>query len=218
MSTQGTRMTITKMIFNYLILILFLFSVSESFAHNNNSVTLINEHSTSLEKCPVSDTSMELTCKSYQQTTNYTCGPAVIMTLLRYYHVLSAKDMNQSTELRIAREMGADNGSTASQVEAWLSNHGFNVESGQKITTDTLIDNVKRGIPTIVAYNQHWILAKGYNKTSTPSQDEIIFADSCCNVRIISREIIDSMWVEALMPSNHCGGNIGTYLVAIPKK
>ena len=47
--------------------------------------------------------------KGYQQTTDYTCGPAAVMSLLRWHGKLSAAEMNLATEMRIAAEMGTGN-------------------------------------------------------------------------------------------------------------
>lgn len=215
-------MNILKIKHLFVILFIFILTISVSTinARNDDSIVLTKETITSLERCPLRNT-VELNCKSYHQTTNYTCGPAVVMVLLHYYGKLSSQDMNQKTELRIASEMGAvpgaNGGTTSSQIETWLAGHGFNIDSGQQITTDMLIADVNKGIPVIVGYNKHWILAKGYHKGSRPDQDEILFADSCCNVSIITRENIDSMWLTAHIPANHCSENIGKYIVATIK-
>ncbi len=162
--------------------------------------------------------SVHLDCKSYHQTTNYTCGPAAIMTLMRYYGKLSPNEMNQKTELRIALEMGAsDTGVTITQLSDWLSGHGFSVDSGANVSSAMIIGNLKKGIPTIIAVNQHWILAKGYTPGSTSDQDEIEFSDSCCSTSAMSVADIDAMWAEAHLPENHCSSNIGEYVVATPK-
>jgi hypothetical protein len=57
----------------------------------------------------------------YRQSSKYTCGHAVVMNLMYYYKMLSAKDMNQQTEMRISMEMHATTaGTTESQVVSWL--------------------------------------------------------------------------------------------------
>ena len=161
--------------------------------------------------------SQQLNCKSYHQTTNYTCGPAAVMTLMRFYGRLSPSEMNQKTELRIALEMGStEQGTSLAQVSSWLSGHGFSVESGRRVDSEMIINNLKKGTPTIISVSHHWILSKGFNKGSTSDKDEIIFSDSCCNTTIITRANIDSMWEESQMPSNHCD-NAGEYMVATPK-
>ena len=80
----------------------------------------------------------------YRQTTPYTCGPAAVMNLMYYYKMLAPKDMNKDTEMRISMEMHAsDAGTTPSQLEGWLSDHGFTVYSGQRVSSDMLINNLK---------------------------------------------------------------------------
>ncbi|MDR3478418.1 MAG: peptidase C39 family protein [Gammaproteobacteria bacterium] len=199
-----------------------LFSMSSSFARQSESITLTTEEIRSSEDCAEPNKeSIALNCKSYHQTTNYTCGPAAIMTLMSYYGKLSPREMNRTTEMRIAAEMGAktgdDGGTTESQVENWLSGHGFSVDSGQRVTTDLIVDNLKRGTPTLVGFSRHWIVAKGFRKGATSEKDEIVFADSCCNVTVISRDTIDYMWLNSQRPANHCRDNVGIYIVAKPK-
>lgn len=46
-----------------------------------------------------------LNMKGYQQTTDYTCAPAAVMSLMHYYGMLSDNDLNKTTEMRIAKEM-----------------------------------------------------------------------------------------------------------------
>jgi len=161
--------------------------------------------------------SLQLNCKAYHQTTNYTCGPAAVMTLMRYYGRLSPAEMNAKTELRLALEMGAsEQGTDQSQIVSWLSSHGFSVDSGRRMESDTIIQNLKRGTPTLLGVNHHWILAKGFEKGATADEDQILFADSCCNTTIMSRANIDAMWQESMLSGNRCTGNVGEYIVATP--
>jgi hypothetical protein len=165
---------------------------------------------------------VHLDCKTYHQTTDYTCGPAAVMTLLRYYGRISPSDMNQKTELRIALEMGAtDAGTSMSQVTGWLNSHNFNiVDSGTKAESEMIIKNLKKGIPTMFGVNHHWILAKGFNEGATPDKDEVLFSDSCCNTTIISSKDIDSMWLEGQLNhlhNNNCNETTSEYIVATPK-
>lgn len=161
--------------------------------------------------------SIHLDCKSYYQTTDHTCGPAAVMTLMRYYKRLAPSEMNQRTELRIAMEMGAtEQGTSLSQVANWLSGHGFRVDSGRRVTSDIIIDNLKRGIPTIVGANKHWVVAKGLRQSGNRDQDEILFSDSCCGTSTLTRADIDSMWGESQINGSHCRENQGQYIVATP--
>lgn len=176
----------------------------------------------SQQECPISENtpsnsndSIQLHCKSYRQTTTYTCGPAAIMTLMQYYKRLSASEMTKKTELRIAIEMGANNkGVTLSQMANWLRNHGLSVETGTRVTSAMIIDNLKKGIPTLIVTDNHWVLAKGYHTGNTSNQSEITFSDPCCGTTTISASEIDSLWAEEQIRGNHCGKNAGNYIVA----
>ena len=115
---------------------------------------------------------------------------------------------------------GEGGGTTTDNLVTWLKSHGFSVQYGRNITTDMIIENVKKGIPTIVAYNSHWLVAKGYyigSSSTYKNQDEILFADSCCNTTVISRDSLDSTWQEAHMSHGNCGNN-GDYIIAIPSR
>ena len=118
--------------------------LSASVTYAGRVVMLSSDALVSAEKCPIQPkNSRQLSCKTYRQTTNYTCGPAAVMTLLNYYHKIGGKDLNKHTEMRIAGEMGAsDKGTTPDQVVDWLEGHGFQVDSGMRVTTDMLIENI----------------------------------------------------------------------------
>jgi hypothetical protein len=166
--------------------------------------------------CEINSKERSLRCATYRQTTNYTCGPASVMALLRYYGKLSSKDMNKQTEMRIATEMNAsEKGTTPAHVESWLSNNGFSVSSGLCVTSKLIKNNIDKGIPTLVGYNQHWLLAKGYNKDSS-GRDVIYFADSSCGTTSLSSEIVDTMWSMGAMKQSYCGIHSGYYIIARP--
>jgi hypothetical protein len=121
---------------------------------------------------------------SYQQTTNYTCVPAAVMSLMHYYGKLGAQDMNQATEERIASEMGTSiEGTSQPRTVTWLQKHGFTVKYGQEVSVDQLIANLRKGIPTIVIWNDwsgHAMLLAGYSvKGAMPDEtkDVLFFAD-----------------------------------------
>lgn len=168
--------------------------------------------------CEKSAQSRSLRCPSYRQTTAYTCGPAAVMALLNYYRKLSSNEMNKKTEMQIAHEMQAgERGTSPSQVEAWLSSHGFSVSSGVCVTSRMIKRNIDRGVPTIVSYNKHWLLAKGYKNSTQGSHDEIYFADSSCGTTVLSAEIVDTMWSIGAMRQPHCGIHSGYYIIATPR-
>lgn len=114
---------------------------------------------------------------SYQQTTEYTCGPAAVITLLRYYG-------KTGDEMTIANEMGTSTitGTNPGQMTGWLNNHGFNAYWCENGTLDSLRDNLANNIPTLVEWSDwggHWVLVIGYDTRNTESisDDVIIFAD-----------------------------------------
>ena len=188
------------------------------------SYTTLSQDVTSMNvQClpPVHRNAVTLNCGVYLQTTPYTCGPAAVMTLMHCFGMLSSRDMNARTEMRIAAEMGAipgeQGGTTLSQVSDWLEAHGFSVEEGQHITTDRIIANIRQGIPTLIEFSRHWMLAKGYNPGNTPQNDEIIFSDSSHNINIIKRDVIDSMWAESMLSPSSRFMSPGRYIVAVPK-
>jgi hypothetical protein len=165
----------------------------------------------------LSHNTLNLDCKTYHQTTNYTCGPAALMTLMLYYRRLTPEDMNPKTELHIALEMGAtETGTTLPQMINWLSNHGFNVETGERIQSDVIINNLKQNTPTIITVHHHWILAKGYQQASASSPETISFSDSCCGITVLTSAEIDALWEEAETAKLHgdeCTDE-GQYIVA----
>ena len=114
---------------------------------------------------------------SYQQTTEYTCGPASVLSLLRFY----GRDGNEMT---IASEMGTSTttGTTPDQMTNWLNGHGFTASWHQSGSLDTLRNNLANNKPTLVEWSDwggHWVLVVGYDtrNTADPMDDVIIFAD-----------------------------------------
>ncbi len=173
---------------------------------------------------------------SYQQTTSYTCGPAVIMTLLHYYGKLSLSDMNQRTELRIANEMGTNIlGTTQQSIVSWLENHGFSVTAGQGVTLDMLVNNIKLNIPTIIVLNEwsgHSMLVVGYAAHGAEpdgDHDVIFFADPSTSsylveqknlifgINTLTAEQLKLNWFYSKYFFNPSHTAVGMYVVAIPK-
>lgn len=113
----------------------------------------------------------------YQQTTEYTCGPAAVLTLMHFYK-------REGDEMTIAGEMGTSTttGTTPQQMASWLEQHGFRVEWGENGSLELIRNNLKNKIPTLVEWSDwggHWVVAVGYDtrNTETPMDDVIIFAD-----------------------------------------
>ena len=92
-----------------------------------------------------------LNVKGYQQTEDYTCAPAAVMSLMHYYGKLTDKEMTKEKELAIAKEMGTTikDGTTTNQVIRWLKKNGFSVKAGNDGTLALLRANLKKGIPMV---------------------------------------------------------------------
>lgn len=166
---------------------------------------------------------------SYQQTTGYTCGPAVIMSLLHYYGMLNTSQMNHQTEMRIAKEMGTtlEDGTSLESMASWLKNHGFDVNYGQGVTVDMLVDNLKRGIPTIIIWNDwtgHALLVVGYQikqdmmLVDDPSTTSSVTDNQTkmLGVNAISENELQSDWFNARYVFNPSHTAIGMYIIAVP--
>jgi hypothetical protein len=136
-----------------------------------------------------------LNAYSYQQTTGYTCGPAVIMSLMQHYGKLSISEMNKKTELQYATEMGTtSNGTSQSSMVSWLENHGFSVQSGQDVSIDMLMDNLRHHTPTIIIWNDwsgHALLVVGYYQkgaTADNDKDVLFFVDPSSSSDIVEND------------------------------
>lgn len=132
---------------------------------------------------------LSLGVKGYQQTTDYTCGPAAVMSLLHWYNVLDDQAMNHDREMLIAQEMGTGDitskhpGTKPDQMTAWLKKNGFEVTLGYNGTLKMLRENLRQGIPTLVEWidwGGHWVVVTGYYAASEAPEkgvDTIFFAD-----------------------------------------
>jgi len=118
-----------------------------------------------------------LDVESFQQTTEYTCGPAAVVSLLGFYGRIAE-------EMSIAQEMGTSStvGTNPEQLTVWLSSNGFDASWHEYGELDTLTNRLKRNIPTLVEWSDwggHWVLVIGYDTRQTEDimDDVIIFAD-----------------------------------------
>lgn len=118
-----------------------------------------------------------LDISSYQQTTEYTCGPAAVISLLRHYG-------RSGDEMDIAQAMGTSTtcGTTPDQMTNWLNTAGFSAAWYEGGTLDTIVNRLKKNTPVLVEWSDwggHWVLACGYDTRNTPDpmDDVIIFAD-----------------------------------------
>lgn len=172
--------------------------------------------------------------QAYQQTEDYTCGPAAVMSLMRYYGLLEDKQLTKKTELNIAKEMGTTKelGSSPQQMANWLKNNGFNVKTGLNGTLTLLQKNLSKHIPTLVEWidwGGHWVIVTGYQaarKKSKQAQGLIFFADPSARynnentphgITTFNPDRFVSMWFDAQFFNP---GHLvkGVYIVAVPKK
>lgn len=133
----------------------------------------------------------------YQQSTDYTCGPAVLMKIAQFYHKGNLKP-DSATEMQIAREAGTRSfdaikqgrkpGTTPEEMKRWLERRGLKARiyyeaKGDGSALNRLRDNIKQGFPTLVEWSDlggHWVLAVGYDTrgNDNPWDDVLILADS----------------------------------------
>ena len=130
--------------------------------------------------------------QAYQQTTDYTAGPAILLTVARFYKVTGVVD-DAAVEQRIAREAGtrdltaARPGTRPEEMVNWLRAHGLAAEltfeaQGDGSALRKLHENIRQGIPTIVEWidiGGTWAIAAGFDDrgTSDPWDDVLILAD-----------------------------------------
>lgn len=154
-----------------------------------------------------------LPLKSYQQTTEYTCGPAAVVTLLNYYGL-------EGDEIKIAKEMGTRNkehlfpGTSPDEINKWLNQNGFYAEISEenkdgKRALKRIKENLRQGVPILVEWidwSGHWAVVAGYlsGHSEDGSEDVLILADpAACFDRnktgftYVNAEKFDSMWFDA---------------------
>ncbi|CAK0740515.1 conserved hypothetical protein [Gammaproteobacteria bacterium] len=119
---------------------------------------------------------------TYQQTTEYTCGPAALV-MAAYYRGVSLN------ELEVAKLSGSTKkfGTSTRQMVNYLKSNGWNVRSSltePRIGSLNFLRNqIKKGNPIMVEWIDwagHWQVVIGYDDmgtTSNQSDDVIIMAD-----------------------------------------
>ena len=125
---------------------------------------------------------------TYQQTTEYTCGPAAGLTVLYYYGNRDYDEMGLAKEMKT---QGYPIGTAPDNMVSFFRTLGWKVESSldsppfaayedfQKFVQDKL----KQGIPIMVEnveWGGHWRVIIGYDTMGTEStlDDVLILADS----------------------------------------
>ena len=142
----------------------------------------------------------------FQQTTEYTCGPAIAKTLVA--HAGRVVD-----EMTVAKEMStnAEVGTTPAAMAGWFERQGWKVAWGENGTIADLRARLARHLPTLVEWSDwggHWVLVVGYDTRGTEAfgDDVIIFADSsdCADDRVdgltwCNAERFGFMWYDAVL-------------------
>lgn len=148
----------------------------------------------------------QLKIQAFQQTTDYTCGPAALLTLIRYYG-------QDGDEMQIARQVksNAEKGTHPANIAAWLRERGFDANFHENGSLEMLRENLQKGRPTLVEWidwGGHWVLVIGYDTigTETLDDDVILFADpaDCCDgcidgITYFNAQRFDSMWFDAFL-------------------
>ena len=166
-----------------------------------------------------------LDLRGFQQTTDFSCGPAALVTLLDYYSILGK-------EIDIASDVGTVQGSGTHPVAMtnWLNANGFEAAWGEAPTGAAgllmLRNHLKAGIPTLVEWidwGGDWVVVVGYDTkgTENPSDDDIIFADpydhtdgKADGLTFVNAEKFLSMWFDANCFERHMKR---VYVIARPR-
>ena len=181
---------------------------------------------------------VSLGVRGYQQTTDYTCAPAAVMSLLHWYKLLPDKELNAQTEMRIAREMGTRDmqspqpGTTTEEIVKWLDSNGFVVLAGQDGTVELVRSYLNKGIPVLVEWidwGGHWVVATGYHaayESPAKGPDTIFFADPASHwsnpnnpdgISSFNSWRFRDMWFDAqYLNPGRITRNV--YIVAVPRK
>lgn len=181
--------------------------------------------------------------KTYQQTTEYSCGPASAVMVLEHFG-----EYNKDTkdEMTIANISGTSDtsGVGAAGLAAYFTSIGWNVESSQpgKATFDSetatddfkkwVLKNLKKGHPIMVGWldwSGHWQVIIGYDTMGTEDNfgdDVLIMADAYDTTDhyqdgyfVVGAERFFYQWKLSLEPFIGAGhGDPQPWVIAYPKK
>lgn len=160
---------------------------------------------------------------SHQQTTDWTCGPSALRSLLGYWGV-------DESEERLAQLVQASEewGTAPEPMAEHLRQRGFEVTWGTDGTLALLRRNIEDGVPVLVEWidwGGHWVLAIGYDDRATPAEDddELIFADPYDAIdgrrdgyTRFNAQRFDAMWFDALYFKRGAGVTSRVWIRAVP--
>jgi len=124
--------------------------------------------------------------KTYQQTTEWTCGPAAVLMVLEYYGKLDGKNDLDLAALRGDATPSAT--SVEQMVNIFEAVGGFTIDEThnyadlEDINLDLIHDYLKQDVPVMVEWvdwGGHWQAIIGYDTmgTDTVGDDVLIMAD-----------------------------------------
>ena len=128
--------------------------------------------------------------KTYQQTSEWSCGLAAAMMILNYYDKLGTYDEASLAQFRTNKD-APEATSLESLIKVFEGVGGFDVHStydyaesgaGDDVNLGLIRNYLAGGIPVAIAWNDwggHWQVVIGYDDMGTPTEqdDVIIVAD-----------------------------------------
>lgn len=164
-----------------------------------------------------------LEVRSYQQTTDYTCGPSAVRSLLGYWGKSEA-------EMQLAQQVqaSAEWGTAPEPIADYLRQQGFEVAWGTDGTLGLLRESIEQKTPVLVEWidwGGHWVLVIGYDDRGTPAEDddELVFADPYDAVdekrdgyTRFNAQRFDAMWFDALYFKRGAGLTHRVWIRAVP--
>ena len=124
---------------------------------------------------------------TYQQTTEYTCGPAAALTVFKHYNIYYYNEMQLAKEMKTSDKVGTN----PADMVNFFKSIGWNVQTSLNSKPiesyaefqNFVTENLKKGRPIMVEnveWGGHWRVIIGYDSMNTDSDldDVLIFADS----------------------------------------
>lgn len=166
-----------------------------------------------------------LPVESHQQTTDWTCGPSVSLTVLKFWN-------RTATEEQLAKmmESNSETGTRPEGIVKYFQEHGFDVTWGTDGTLDMLKESVAQKIPVLVEWidwGGHWVAVVGYDDKGSADieDDDLILADPYDRVDGNPDGLVrfnavrfDTMWFDALYFKGGKGITKGIWIKPIPKQ
>ncbi len=114
--------------------------------------------------------------KVYHQETEYSCGAAVIKTLLDYYSILRNRSEADICDKLGTRFEAPHQGTHPDKMVRYLRDEGLNVEFGENKEIALIYHYIDQGLPVIVldsTWGGHWRMIVGYDSPDNQRQDTV---------------------------------------------